>query len=1162
MPSRTLASDAKINIASVSDLHSHFDELYDDLHASETEHTWQKIERALAHIQAITRGGATKYAEFVALLKDAAAPINNALLSERTKLSGTAGDLMNSIAPRMAERFEPLVSVFVPTLLLICARTNKVAVKRAEKSLHFIVKHCRPPSVVAYLKEAIKDKGQGLRAVAAATLEVVLEHTEKERLARRVGDIEACIKSGATDSNPEVRQTTKRLFELYVSIWPERVEQFTKPMTPTIRRYLSLPKTGALIVEVPPLIEASASTKSSHASRPPPTQHSSRQDDMLVPTSHAPPSRSAPTPAYNFFPDLTKSAASSSSAARTQTGPGGFNMNDASYGKRGLFADQIAAARNARLARMPSFNFDDLPKSSSDNAPTMKRQPSFDQLRTQPSAPGATFRVPRFDVVAAPTSSDGRPRSAHASEAAQYRDINANTPAFAAASGLHGKSALLAAYKQAFAVESGGAKQNSSSASRDKPSKHSDKRREKTVAVRFDSDSKHDEPVPESCADELRRSKSAPQIHIDKAQHKSSEADNDAKASRAEATDWADSDDDDEAKRPSTPPERILHAQTPRTGVKASRVPAQRVAVPSAVKVSAMRVAVPTPSAKVAAGRVAASSVSAESSPSGKARVLATQEGEAKESPVQSGVQEKADVQAKAVDGKETAAAKTKEEAKVKPTAAVAKKPATSTVAPAKQPVKAVAAKPAPSASIAAKARLAARAASRPATTTTAAATTTAESKKVTARPVSTAAKPAVVRKPVSSTTAAAKPVAKPAAASSTLKTTKPTAAPSTAAARPKPTTSHKPATTKPPNPVVRTSTFMAPTASTRNKIVPAAAVKKFQPKPSTSSAGARIKSSIAASLAAKGRVLGAPAAKDRANAVRKAAGATVVKVREGRRVSAAAMVAVATATATAMQDVVVEAAEGIPEGEAVAVPQLTDAGVADGEAVGLQEAATSGFIVESDSTTDPAPVNELTAEQSSISTSSPDSSTSQAQTDAEEEHHPTAAEDESQSTEAAASATSATPTPAKQPIATPPTPIRTPLGSKDTNVPRSATPLTTKPTSSPLHPTSHLKLTTLSSPLRRTTSSPLKPLLSQLAADASSSFEESDSESDEEDTEQVVQLHFGLRTVGNAAAQQVAHKVVSAGGKQLVLGVDSSDDSGVMEAGAGDETVLLEHAM
>ncbi|TKY87751.1 hypothetical protein EX895_003332 [Sporisorium graminicola] len=1238
MPSRTLAPDAKINIASASDLHSHFDELYDDLYAPETEHTWQKIERALVHIQAITRGGATKHAEFVALLKEAAAPISNALLSERTKLSGTAGDLLNSIAPRMAERFEPLVSVFVPTLLLICARTNKVAVKRAEKSLHFIVKHCRPPSMVTYLKEAIKDKGQGLRAVAAATLEMVLEHTEKERLARRVGDIESCIKSGATDSNPEVRQTTKRLFELYVAFWPERVEHFTKPMTPTIRRYLSLPKTGALIVDVPPMTEVS--TKPTHSSRPPPapqhTLHSSRQDDLLMPASHAPPSRSAPTPAYNFFPDLHKStAALNSSTARMPVAAGGFGMNDASYGKRGLLAEQIAAARNARLARIPSFNFDELPKSN-ENGPTMKRQPSFDQLRAQSAAPTATFRVPRFDVVVAPTSSDGRSRSAHASDPAQYRDINAVTPSFAAASGLHGKSALLAAYKQAFAVESG-VKSGASSSSRerlhwehsDKQSKHHDKRREKTVAVRFDSDSKHENPVQhtEGNLDELRRSKSAPQIHVDKVQ-RPAEVDSNSKASKAgrsEAADWADSDDDDdEANRPSTPPERVLHAQTPRTGVKASRVPAQRVVMHSEVKVSAMRVAVPTPSAKVAAGRVVSSTLSAESSPVARSRVAkvdpATQEEEAKESPVRTETKEVAGVNAKLTDEKvkeveeekkEVAAAKTKEDVKDKPSA-LGKKPTTSTmVGSSKQPVKSATTKTAPSASIAAKARLEARVAVRPATATAAAATA-ADSKKVVPRPVSSVAKPTMVRKPVTSLTVAAGPASKPAAAAASSakptkapSTVKPNSATSTATARAKAATANKvaaPTTAssaakrqEPATVVARTSTLMAPTASTRNKIVPAAAVKKFQPKLSSTISNPRSKSSIAASLAAKSKVLGAPAASDKASAVRKAAGATVVaRMKVGRRGSTAAgaghiigkevRVAVIEKEAVA-EETVAQNSGAAPEAEGEGESSTGQGSVVtDNDVSGEDKVVANEKVVifESGPTTEPLAVVEAATEQDIISIS-PDSTTYEAEMDAEVEQQQIAADEDSRSTEPVAISTpSAVATPVRKPVAgataTPPAQIRTPLTSKDTNVPRAATPLTggrtNKITPSP-PPTSQTKSKPArsfpGSPLRRTTPSPSKALLPRFVADASSSFEESDSEEEEEeeeDTEQVVQLHFRSRPVATQLppAQQVVvkgHKVVSAGpNKQLVLGLDSSDDSGVVEAGEGDETVLLEHAV
>lgn len=1148
MPSRTLASDAKIHVSSLTDLHTHFDDLYDDLHSPETEHTWQKIERALLHIQAITRGGATKYPEFVSLLKDASSPICNALLSERTKLSGTAGDLLNSIAPRMAERFDPLVSVFVPTLLLICARTNKVAVKRAEKSLHFIVKHCRPPAVVGYLKEAIRDKGQGLRAVAAATLVVVLDNTEKERLQRRVADIEGCIKSGATDSNVEVRQTTKVIFERYVGMWPERVEGFTKPMTPTIRRYLSLPKTGPLVVDVPAL------TESFKVSRAPQVAQTSRQDELPVAPQQVPASR--PQPAYNFFPDLPKSTSASSSRN---------TLNDASYNKRGLFAEQIAAARNARLARMPSFN--DLPKTD-----TIKRQPSFDQLRPQaaaPAAPGTTFRVPRFDVVVAPPPA--RQDSAdRVREAFTHGDINATTPSFAAASGLHGKSALLAAYKQAFEGGSS-SKPSSSRKDKEKSSKHGEKRREKTVAVRFEP---HSDDKNDAAGEPLHRSKSAPSIAI---------------AADEGNANWVDSDEE----QPSTPERVTMHTQTPRTGVKATRVPAQRVVVPqSAAKVGAMRVVVQTP--KVAPGRVA---LEVESSPVPKARIASaageTVEGDAKE---EEAVVEKKDEQKKdemvekaeaKENEKETAPEKQKEKVQEKPPAAIVKR-AAATATTAKQPSKpAVTAKAAaPSApSASAKARMQAKGAARPAAGTAAAAS--GEARKVAPKTVSTAAKPTVVRKPVSSSaTTASKPVAKPAAAAAAATAsvrakpgppTKPvstaksstSAAPSTATTtRSKPVSTAKATTNAAPAAPApaaapaakRTSTLLASTASTRNKIVPSAAVKKFQPKPSSLAkgvGGVQKKSSIAVGL--KGRPAGGVAKKE--EVVKRAAASAVKVIERGRRVS---LVAGGGGGGKKEVNEVVEMGVEVKEGEGVVVVVMEEEGearekeaemedaqqentqqdvkvaeevaevesdqVVDVEAEPLVEAEP---VVEVEPVVEAEPIVEATTEQENISRAVTEDDTSKSHSEAQEESTPA---DE----EPASPALAAVSTPAKMPSLTDtPAKPRTPLGNKDTNLPRS-TPLAsaTKAKSSPLLSATRVR----ASPARISASSPLRRSTPHKEVDMSSSFEESESQDEGEEEEQVVQLHFA--------------KVAS---KQLVVGLESEDGSVV---GEGDETVLLDHAV
>lgn len=147
------------------------------------------------------------------------------LLSERTKLSGTAADVISSVAPRLAERFDQLGSLYVPPLLSLCSRTNKVAQKRAEKCLQLISKHCKLSSTLPLLCEACKDKSGILREVAMACIITLLDNAGSHRLDRRVGDIESTIRIAARDSNPQVRQYSRRLFESYIAAWPARVER-------------------------------------------------------------------------------------------------------------------------------------------------------------------------------------------------------------------------------------------------------------------------------------------------------------------------------------------------------------------------------------------------------------------------------------------------------------------------------------------------------------------------------------------------------------------------------------------------------------------------------------------------------------------------------------------------------------------------------------------------------------------------------------------------------------------------------------------------------------------------------------------------------------------------------------------------------------------------
>lgn len=130
------------------------------------------------------------------------------------------------MAPRLGERFAPLVPVFVPPLLQICGRTNKVALRRAEKSLHLICRHCRLPQTVPYLLHAMQEKAATLRTSAAGSLVVLLEVCEAECLAKRVTDIEHAIQHLATDANPQVRAIGRQVYAQYAALWPSRCERY------------------------------------------------------------------------------------------------------------------------------------------------------------------------------------------------------------------------------------------------------------------------------------------------------------------------------------------------------------------------------------------------------------------------------------------------------------------------------------------------------------------------------------------------------------------------------------------------------------------------------------------------------------------------------------------------------------------------------------------------------------------------------------------------------------------------------------------------------------------------------------------------------------------------------------------------------------------------
>ncbi|KDQ57562.1 hypothetical protein JAAARDRAFT_193867 [Jaapia argillacea MUCL 33604] len=237
----------------------------------ETEESWDKIAGGVSRLIALCRGGACDFpTSLVSAIRELSRPLTTSLSSERSRLSGTAIDLVGVMAAGLSLSFEPLLPIFLPTILTLCTKPNKLAVTRARACLSTIIDSTRLPAILPFLLGAVKDKSASLRLTATESVLACMNCFNPPDLEReaRARDIEAVIRTTATDASADVRKASRRVFEAYKIVLPLRVDQFTAPLTPTTRKYLD--------VQVKPISNHQAPTTSR-----PQSALSSRSGDVV-----------------------------------------------------------------------------------------------------------------------------------------------------------------------------------------------------------------------------------------------------------------------------------------------------------------------------------------------------------------------------------------------------------------------------------------------------------------------------------------------------------------------------------------------------------------------------------------------------------------------------------------------------------------------------------------------------------------------------------------------------------------------------------------------------------------------------------------------------------------------------------------------------------------
>jgi hypothetical protein len=293
-------------------MHEHnTDRLLPSLILPESEETWDRIAKSIVELtRLVQQDGCEDHPHIIPFCRTHCRPILNAANSERSRLSGPAIDCITAMAAAFGQDFSSLLALYFPTILALCGRTSKVTLKRARTCIFTIIDSTQLSAILPYFIPTIKDKSTTIRLTSAEGVLACLNTLNPPDLERgdRPIEIEGVIRATSRDANSDVRKLGKQIFQAYSLIFPTRIEKFTAPLSPTIKKYLDVKPNQTTMASSSRAVAAKFAGLSSSTS--------SLESKHTKPIAHPPPrmghSRSASSSTLNTNtarPQLLNSAA-------------------------------------------------------------------------------------------------------------------------------------------------------------------------------------------------------------------------------------------------------------------------------------------------------------------------------------------------------------------------------------------------------------------------------------------------------------------------------------------------------------------------------------------------------------------------------------------------------------------------------------------------------------------------------------------------------------------------------------------------------------------------------------------------------------------------------------------------------------------------------------
>ncbi|KAJ2385829.1 hypothetical protein H4S02_004143 [Coemansia sp. RSA 2611] len=421
-------------LPNASDFEAKFRTLLTKLDVVEGEETWGQIDTALKGLISLVQAGATKFETFVPTMKQAVKYINSAILSERTRLSGTALTLMEEMAKQMETRFTPISDMVFPSAMKTCGRANKVFVNRGVNSLTTVITYSHVPEQTPRICDAAStDPNKTVRASASKLLMSIVSCCTVPELTPHLAAVENAIASGVVDANPDARTTARQSYEIYIKRFANRVEQFHAGLSATAKKYLKLDASAgsgasgqAAKAAVPRLPLRDRISAQRANGKPPAAAAAPPAAAAVVPASRPKPvrpiARNVPLVVASEpkAPEPLIQAVAASDAAAASTGVGSLLMSPRGAGLPAplrVLAEEPAAADkvphdSARPSASPTATAHESRAPSPDAKAESEPEPT--PPASQPSQPAASASPPpaTADAAAEPIAAEEAPQAA------------------------------------------------------------------------------------------------------------------------------------------------------------------------------------------------------------------------------------------------------------------------------------------------------------------------------------------------------------------------------------------------------------------------------------------------------------------------------------------------------------------------------------------------------------------------------------------------------------------------------------------------------------------------------------------------------------------------------------------------------------------------------